>query len=70
MTVFTAKSGQYKGNSSIAFTYTISQNGVIKSSLKYDVVSFNSKLAGAPVFHVGGLAPNKSRAMRKMSLPD
>ena len=59
MTVFTAKSGPYKGNSTIAFTYTISQNGVVKSSMEYDLVSFNSKLAGSPVFHVGGHAPNK-----------
>ncbi|MDA4112288.1 MAG: thermopsin family protease, partial [Thaumarchaeota archaeon] len=58
MTTYTASSGTYKGNSSVAFSYTISQNGVVKASWEYDIVSFNAKVASSPAFHVGGRAPN------------
>jgi DNA-binding beta-propeller fold protein YncE len=58
-TVYTATSGSFKGDSSVAFSYKILQGSTVKSSKEYDIVSFNSKAKSSPEFDVGGNAPNK-----------
>ena len=50
-------SGKYKGNSTVAFSYSIYQGYTLVKSEKYDVVDFLSTIKSSPGFKIGGTNP-------------
>jgi hypothetical protein len=56
MTSYSPSSGLYKGDSTVIFSFILTSASLPGGKLSeiYDIVSFNSKAANSPSFHVGG----------------